>query len=84
MNKDQLAGKWNELKGQAKVRWGRLTDDDLTSAEGHTEKLAGRIQERYGLAREEAQKQVEEWQRSVTQKAARGESGEESRERKIS
>lgn len=54
MNTDQLKGKWDQLKGDAKVRWGKLTDDDLKSAEGNTEKLVGRIQERYGLAKEEA------------------------------
>lgn len=68
MNTDQLKGKWDQLKGEAKVRWGKLTDDDLRAAEGHTDKLAGRIQERYGLAKEEAEKQVEEWHRSVASK----------------
>lgn len=70
MNTDQLKGKWDQLKGDAKVRWGKLTDDDLKSAEGHTDKLVGRIQERYGLAKEEAEKQVEEWHRSVSSKPA--------------
>ena len=73
MNTDQLKGKWAQLKGEAKARWGKLTDDDLKSAEGNTEKLVGRIQERYGLAKEEAQKQVEEWQKSSRQKPSTGE-----------
>lgn len=82
MNTDQLKGKWDQLKGDAKVRWGELTDDDLKSAEGHTEKLVGRIQERYGLAKEEAEKQVEEWSRG--QNAARKEEASEERQRKAS
>jgi uncharacterized protein YjbJ (UPF0337 family) len=84
MNTDQLKGKWDQLKGDAKVRWGKLTDDDLKSAEGHTEKLVGRIQERYGLAKEEAEKQVEEWHRSMGQKSAGRENVNEEQQRKVS
>lgn len=61
MNSDQLKGKWKQLKGAAKERWGKLTDDDLEVIDGKHDQLIGRVQERYGIAREVAQKQVEEW-----------------------
>ena len=61
MNSDQLKGKWKQVKGSAKERWGKLTDDDLDVIDGKQEQLIGMIQERYGIAREAAQKQVEEW-----------------------
>ncbi|MGH9470731.1 MAG: CsbD family protein [Terriglobia bacterium] len=65
MNWDQLAGQWKQLKGSAKERWGKLTDDDLTRIAGHKDKLVGVLQERYGIAREEAEKQSEEWSRTI-------------------
>jgi uncharacterized protein YjbJ (UPF0337 family) len=52
MNQDQVSGKWKQLKGAIKAKWGKMTDDDLTEAEGDMEKLAGRIQERTGDSRE--------------------------------
>lgn len=61
MNSDILEGKWEQLKGQAQQQWGKLTDDDLDVANGNAQELAGRIQERYGIEKEEAEKQVEEW-----------------------
>ena len=64
MNKDQAAGGWKEIKGKLKQEWGKLTDDDLTVLEGSTDELAGRIQKRYGIAREEAQKQVETFRKA--------------------
>ena len=64
MNSDQMEGKWKQMKGSLKTRWGKLTDDDLTVIEGQKDQLVGRIQERYGVAREEAQKQVDEWNRA--------------------
>ena len=66
MNSDQLQGKWKEVKGSIKVRWGKLTDDDVDVINGRRDQLIGRIQERYGMAKEEAQKQVEEWMSSET------------------
>jgi uncharacterized protein YjbJ (UPF0337 family) len=57
-----MKGKWKQLKGAAKVRWGKLTDDDLEVIDGQQEQLIGIIQERYGIAQEAAQKQVEEWE----------------------
>lgn len=61
MNTDTLEGKWKQLKGEIKRRWGKLTDDDLTQAEGSTEKLIGRLQERYGYSKEQAQQEVQEF-----------------------
>ena len=62
MNWDQIKGKWNQFKGNAKQQWSKLTDDDLTYVEGARDKLVGRIQERYGVAREEADRQVADWE----------------------
>ena len=61
MNSDQLQGKWKQIKGSVKERWGKLTDDDINVIDGKHDQLVGKIQERYGIAREAAQKQVEEW-----------------------
>jgi uncharacterized protein YjbJ (UPF0337 family) len=61
MNKDEVAGKWQQAKGKLKQQWGKLTDDDLTILEGRQDQLAGKIQERYGIAKEEAERQVREF-----------------------
>jgi uncharacterized protein YjbJ (UPF0337 family) len=61
MNKDIIAGNWKQLVGKAKVQWGKLTDDDLAVIDGRQDELVGRIQERYGIARDEAERQVKEW-----------------------
>ena len=61
MNTDMIKGNWKQLKGSAQAHWGKLTDDDLTVAAGNIEILRGRIQERYGIAKEEAQKQLDEF-----------------------
>ena len=61
MNNHRTAGQWKQIKGSIKEQWGKLTDDDLTQLEGHGEQLAGRLQERYGLAREEAERQSREF-----------------------
>jgi len=58
MNTDQMKGMWHQWKGAAKSQWGKLTDDDLTQAEGDTEKLAGRNQEHYGYAKDRARDEV--------------------------
>lgn len=58
MNEDKIKGQWKQLAGKLKAQWGKLTDDDLKVAEGNTEYLAGKVQERYGIARDEAEKQA--------------------------
>jgi uncharacterized protein YjbJ (UPF0337 family) len=65
MNSDQLSGKWKQIKGSVKERWGKLTDDDIDVINGQHDQLIGKIQEKYGIAREAAQKQVDEWQSSI-------------------
>lgn len=65
MNWDQIKGNWKQAKGTLKQKWGQLTDDDLTRIDGQRDKLIGRVQERYGIAREEAERQVDEWERAA-------------------
>jgi uncharacterized protein YjbJ (UPF0337 family) len=76
MNSDQLKGKWKQMKGSVKERWGKLTDDDLDVIDGQSDQLIGKIQERYGVAREEAKKQFDEWNSNV----ARGTESERERD----
>lgn len=59
MNWDQLQGKWKQSKGKFREKWGKLTDDDLNVIAGNRDQLVGRIQERYGIAREAAQQQAD-------------------------
>lgn len=61
MNKDELKGKWKQVKGNVKKNWGKLTDDDLDQIEGNKDILEGKIQERYGISKEEAKKQIDEY-----------------------
>ncbi|MBV9621021.1 MAG: CsbD family protein [Gammaproteobacteria bacterium] len=61
MNNDRMSGAWHQLKGKVKEQWGKLTDDDLTQLEGNSEKLAGKLQERYGYARDEAERQAKDF-----------------------
>ena len=61
MNTDVLRGKWTQLKGEIKSQWGKLTDDDLDRIEGDSEKLIGKIQERYGYARDQAKREVDDY-----------------------
>ncbi|MCB9897896.1 MAG: CsbD family protein [Planctomycetes bacterium] len=70
MNKDELKGKWTQIKGQLKSRWGRLTDDDLGRIEGRREELAGLLQQRYGLLKEQADKDCKAFFDSCGSKAA--------------
>lgn len=64
MNWDQIKGKWKQAKGQARQKWGRLTDDDLDVINGKREELVGKVQERYGIAKEEAERQVKDFESS--------------------
>jgi len=66
MNWDQIEGKWRQAKGSAKQKWGKLTDDDLTYIGGSKDKFVGRLQERYGLNKEQAQNQLDEWVSTVS------------------
>lgn len=61
MNSDEMKGKWKQVKGAVKEKWGKLTDDDMDVIDGKHDQLVGKIQERYGVARDAAQKQVDEW-----------------------
>jgi uncharacterized protein YjbJ (UPF0337 family) len=61
MNWDQLKGQWQQLKGHAKSKWAKLTDDDVDNVAGKRDVLIGKIQERYGMLKEEAEKQVDGW-----------------------
>jgi uncharacterized protein YjbJ (UPF0337 family) len=61
MNRDTLMGQWKQLKGNIKARWGKLTDDDLTQAEGNYDVLVGRLQERYGYTREKAEQEIDDF-----------------------
>ena len=61
MNADIIKGTWKQLNGRIKERWGNLTDDDLNVVEGHTEYLAGKLQERYGWSKEQAQDELRDF-----------------------
>jgi uncharacterized protein YjbJ (UPF0337 family) len=61
MNWDRVEGNWKQFTGKVKEKWGKLTDDDLTVINGKQDQLVGRIQERYGVAKDEAEKQVKTW-----------------------
>jgi uncharacterized protein YjbJ (UPF0337 family) len=59
MNSDQLEGKWKQVKGEVREKWGKLTDDDMQIIGGRQDQLIGRVQQRYGIAREAATKEVD-------------------------
>lgn len=65
MNWDQLEGKWKQLRGSVKQQWGKLTDSDLDQIAGRRDVLVGKLQERYGMVREEAQSKADEWLRAL-------------------
>jgi uncharacterized protein YjbJ (UPF0337 family) len=69
MNSDQFAGKWKQVKGKVREKWGDLTDDDLQRAAGGREQFVGLLQERYGMAKEQAEKQVDDFMHSVDTQA---------------
>jgi uncharacterized protein YjbJ (UPF0337 family) len=61
MNEDKIKGKWKQVSGTLQAQWGKLTDDDVQVAEGNSEYLEGKLQERYGIARDEAKKQIRDF-----------------------
>ena len=63
MNTDIIKGNWKEIKGKAKQQWGKLTDDDMTIIEGKRDQLVGKVQERYGYAKDQAEKEVTDWEK---------------------
>ncbi len=65
MNADVIKGKWKQIQGRIKERWGNLTDDDLDVLEGHSEYLAGKLQERYGWTKEKAQDELRDFSRKL-------------------
>ena len=61
MNEDRIEGNWVEFKGKVKEQWGKLTDDDMDVIAGKRDQLLGKIQQRHGLTKEEADKQLDDW-----------------------
>jgi len=62
MNWDRIEGNWKQFAGKAKESWGKLTDDDIAVVNGKRDQLVGKIQNRYGIAKDEADKQVRDWE----------------------
>ena len=62
MSGDRWAGEWKQFKGKVKEQWGKLTDDDLTYIDGKRDRLVGRLQERYGIAKDMAESQLRDWE----------------------
>ncbi len=58
---NRIQGNWKQIAGGVRQQWGKLTDDDIAQANGEREKLAGKIQERYGISQQEANRQIDEW-----------------------
>ncbi|MBH5368197.1 CsbD family protein [Bradyrhizobium glycinis] len=65
MDWNRIEGNWKQFKGQAKEKWGKLTDDDLQLIEGRREQLEGRLQERYGKAKDQVRQDVDDWLKSL-------------------
>ena len=65
MNWDRVEGNWKEYKGQVQQKWGKLTNDDLDVIEGKRTQLSGRLQQRYGVAKDEAERQIDSWLKRV-------------------
>jgi uncharacterized protein YjbJ (UPF0337 family) len=64
MNRDILQGKWAQMKGSVRTKWGKLTDDDITEIQGEAEKMIGKLQERYGYNREQAEKELDDFMKA--------------------
>jgi uncharacterized protein YjbJ (UPF0337 family) len=65
MNEDRMKGNWTQLKGKVKEQWGKLTDDDLTEVEGRRDQLVGKLQNRYGIAKDKAEEQLKEFEQAL-------------------
>lgn len=65
MNKEQVQGNWNQFKGKVLETWGDLTDDDITLLKGKRDQFFGKLQEKYGIAKEEAEKQIKDFEKST-------------------
>ena len=65
MNWDRIEGNWKQLKGAVPERWGKLTNDHIDVIDGKREKLTGRLQEQYGITKDEAEKQISDWERNL-------------------
>jgi uncharacterized protein YjbJ (UPF0337 family) len=74
MNWTQIEGKWDQFKGKARAQWGKLSDDDLTNLQGKREQLLGKLVERYGVAKDEAEKQVNSWLSKLQDHDTKGDS----------
>jgi uncharacterized protein YjbJ (UPF0337 family) len=75
MNWDQFEGQWHQVKGTVKAKWGKLTDDDVHSVAGKKEILLGKLQTRYGIVKDEAEKQADEWIAKVLPTGAKSKEG---------
>jgi uncharacterized protein YjbJ (UPF0337 family) len=67
MNWDQIKGNWKQITGRVKQKWGKLTDDDLTTIAGKRDELVGKLQERYGIQKDKAEKELDEFTRSLNE-----------------
>jgi len=65
MNWDQITGNWKQFTGKVKEKWGNLTDDDLTAIAGRRDQLIGKLQERYGYGKEEAERELDDFARTL-------------------
>ena len=71
MNWDRIEGTWKQVTGKAREKWGKLTDNDMHQIGGKKDQLVGKIQERYGIAKDEAQKQADEWAKALREQDER-------------
>ena len=71
MNRDMLAGQWKQMRGTLKSWWGKLTDDDVDTIQGDAEKFLGKLQERYGYSRDQAEREVDEFLTTPTDRRRR-------------
>jgi len=79
MNWDRVEGNWKQFSGKAREKWGKFTDSDWQVLNGKKDQLVGRIQERYGIAKDEAERQADEWSRTLDQEEQAARTGSASR-----